>query len=60
MKLYNLTIKDMASVENLTKALLLNGYEIQISSVEKEFPHCGIDHFKVCIFDTQTEKGGAE
>lgn len=60
MKLYNLKIKDMASVENLTKALLLNGYEIQVSSVEKELPHCGIDHFKVCVFDTQAEKGGGQ
>lgn len=37
-------------------------YEIRedTADVEKEFPHCGIDHFKVCIFDTQAEKGGAQ
>ena len=60
MKLYNLKIKDMASLENLTKALLLNGYEIQLSAVQKEFPHSGVEYYKICIFDYQSEKGGEQ
>lgn len=59
LKVYNLKISDMASVENLTKALLVNGYEIQLSAVQKEFPYRGVEYYKISIFDSQIEKGGA-
>lgn len=58
MKICELKIKDMASVNSITKALLLNGYEVQSAVMWKEFPQTGIDCFIVAIFDRPTEKCG--
>ena len=52
MKICELKIKDMASVNSITKALLLNGYRVQSAIMWKEFPQTGIDCFIVAIFDT--------
>ena len=60
MKICELKIKDMASVNSITKALLLNGYGVQSAVMWKEFPQTGIDCFIVAIFDHPTEKGGDE
>lgn len=51
MKICELKIKDMKSVEDLTRVLLLNGYEIQSATVYKEYPSTGIDYFIVGIFE---------
>lgn len=58
MKICELKIKDMASVNSITKALLLNGYRVQSAVMWKEFPQTGIDCFIVTIFDRPTKKGG--
>ena len=50
-KICELKIKDMASVNSITQALLLNGYEIQSSVMWKEFPQKGVDCFMIAIFD---------
>ena len=61
MKIYELKIKDMASVNSITQALLLNGYSVKSRTKFKEFPReTSIDYFVVEIFDHPTEKGGAK
>ena len=50
MKVCDLKIKDMASVNSITQALLLNGYKVQ-SVIWKEFPQTGIDCFMITIFN---------
>ena len=40
----------MKSVEDLTRVLLLNKYEVQSAVVYKDFPNTGIDYFIVGIF----------
>lgn len=55
-KICELKIKDMASVNSITQALLLNGYEVQSAVMWKEFPQTGIDCFMIAIFDHPTEK----
>lgn len=60
MKICELKIKDMASVNSITQALLLNGYEVQSAVMWKEFPLTGIDCFMIAIFDHPTEKGGVQ
>lgn len=59
-KICELKIKDMASVNSITQALLSNGYEVQSAVMWKEFPQTGIDCFMIAIFDHPTEKGGDE
>lgn len=56
MKICELKIKDMKSVEDITRALLLNKYEVQSAVVYKEFPYSGIDHFMIGIFKTDNQK----
>ena len=59
MKICELKIKDIASVNSITQALLLNGYSVKSHAKFKEFPReTSIDYFVVEIFDRQTEKGG--
>ena len=59
MKICELKIKDIASVNSITQALLLNGYSVKSYTKFKEFPReTSIDYFVVEIFDRQTEKGG--
>ena len=60
MKICELKIKDMASVNSITQALLLNGYEVQSGIMWKEYPQTGIDCFMIAILDNTTEKGGTE
>ena len=60
MKVCELKIKDMASVNSITQALLLNGYEVQSSVIWEEFPQTGIDCFMIAIFNHQTERGGEQ
>ena len=60
-KICELKIKDLASVNSITQALLLNGYSVKSYTKFKEFPReTSIDYFVVEIFDRQTEKGGDE
>ena len=59
-KICELKIKDMASVNSITQALLLNGYEVQSAVMWKEFPQTGIGCFMIAIFDHPTEKGDVE
>lgn len=59
MKIYELKIKDMRSVNLLIEALLLNGYTIKSHIKFKEFPREeSIDCFLVEIYNPSTEKGG--
>lgn len=58
MKICELKIKNAASLNLITQALLLNGYGVQSAVMWKEFPQTGIDCFIVAIFDRPTEKGG--
>ena len=60
MKICELKIKDIASVNSITQTLLLNGYEVQSAVMWKEFPQTGIDCFMIAVFDRTTEKGGAK
>ena len=61
MKICELKIKDVASVNSTTQALLLNGYSVKSHAKFKEFSReTSIDYFVVEIFDCQTEKGGVE
>lgn len=61
MKIYELKIKDMESVNLLTEALLLNGYAIKSRVKFKEFPREeSVDYFLVEIYDPSTEKGGVK
>ena len=55
MKICELKIKDMASVNSITQALLLNGYEVQSAVMGKEFPHTGIDCFMIAIFEKNSQ-----
>ena len=59
MKICELKIKDMASVNSITQALLLNGYSAKSHTKFKEFPKTSIDYFVVEIYDHPTEKGGS-
>lgn len=59
MKICELKIKDMASVNFITQALLLNGYLIKSYTKFKEFPReTQIDYFAIEIYGHLTEKGG--
>ena len=50
MKLGTLVINDMHSVQKITEGLILNGYEVTIKCVKKEFPALsGIDHFEIFV-----------
>lgn len=50
MKLCELKIKDSNSLNDLTNALVRNGYDVQISPVWQEYPcQDRIDHFAVRI-----------
>ena len=61
MKICELKIKDIASVNSITQALLLNGYSVKSHAKFEEFPReTSIDYFVVEIFDRQTEKGGKD
>lgn len=57
MKICELKIKDMASVNSITQALLLNGYELQSCIMWKEFPQSGIDCFMIAVFDQTPQNG---
>ena len=52
-----LIIKDMESVNNITKALLLNNYRIELETINKPFPReTTIDHFEISIYKDSLEK----
>lgn len=58
MKTRSLKIKDIASVNSITQALLLNGYSVKSHTKFKEFPRATtVDYFLVEIYDNSTEKG---
>ena len=60
MKICELIIEDMASVNSITQALLLNDYTVKSHTKFKEFPReNSIDYFVVEIYTHPTEKGGA-
>ena len=58
LKVCELKIKDIASVNSITQALLMNGYKVQTAVVWKEFPLKGMDYYMIAIFDRRAEKGG--
>ena len=59
MKICELKIKDITSVNTIPHPLLLNGYTVKSHPKLKEFPReTSIDYFVVEIFDRPTEKGG--
>lgn len=59
MKICELKIKDIESVNSITQALLLNGYSVKTHAKFKEFPiETEIDYFLVEIYANPTEKGG--
>lgn len=59
MKICELKIKDMASVNSITQALLPNSYSVKSHAKFKEFPReTSIDYFVVEVCDHPTEKGG--
>ena len=61
MKICELKIKDMASVNSITQALLLNRYMAKSHTKFKKFPReISVDYFLVEIYDYPTEKGGTE
>lgn len=52
-----LKIKDMASVNDITRALLLNGYKIQSETIWKPFPReTSVDYFKISICQYSLDK----
>ena len=60
-KICELKIRDIASVNSITQALLLNGYSVKSHTKFKGFPReTSIDYFVVEIFDHLTEKVGVE
>lgn len=59
MKICELKIQDMVSVNSIIQALLLNGYSVKSSTKFKEFPReTQVDYFLIEISNHQTEKGG--
>jgi hypothetical protein len=59
MKICELKIQDMVSVNSIIQALLLNGYSVKSSTKFKEFPReTQIDYFSIEISDCLTEEGG--
>ena len=56
MKVCTLTIRDMASVQEITRALILNGYMVQSVAVHKEYPReQSIDFFKIAVYDERAQ-----
>ena len=52
-----LKIKDMESVNNITKALLLNNYMVELKTINKLFPmETTMDYFKVSIYEGSLEE----
>lgn len=46
-----ITVKDMESVINITKALLLNNYKVELETFNKPFPReTTIDYFRISIY----------
>ena len=59
MKICELKIKDIASVNSITQALLLNGYLAKSCTKFKEFPReTSIDYFAIEIYDHPKQKKG--
>ena len=57
MKICELKIEDMASVNSITQALLLNGYSVKSHTKFKEFPReTSIDCFVIEIYDHHYNK----
>ena len=44
-----LKIKDMRSLNMLVEALSLNGYELQMKAIRKQFPESGINYFSLKV-----------
>ena len=58
MKICELKIQDIVSVNSITQAVLLNGYSVKSSTKFKEFPReTQVDYFLIEISNHQTEKG---
>ena len=60
MKICELKIKDIASVNSITQVLLLNGYEVQSAVMWKESPQTRIDCIMIAVFDRTSEKRGGK
>lgn len=51
MKICELIISDIKSVNAIVEALCTNGYTVQTAVSWKQFPEKGIEAFHVAIFD---------
>ena len=61
MKICELAIQDMQSVTAITHALLLNGYNVKISTKFKEYPReTQIDYFNIEISNDIESIGGEQ
>lgn len=53
-----LKIKDMASLTKLVEALTVNNYRVQVATVNREWPHTGIDYFAVRVDEPSRVREG--
>ena len=57
MLICQLKIKAMEDVNNITKALLLNNYKIELETFNKPFPReSTIDYFRISVYECSLEK----
>lgn len=54
-----ITVHNMDSLENIVRALILNGYVVTVRAVKKTFPYEGISHFEI-QFETMEALYGQE
>ena len=53
-----ITVHDMDSLENIVRALILNGYVVTVRAVKKTFPYEGISHFEIQFETMEVLKDG--
>jgi hypothetical protein len=52
-----LAVKGMESVNNITDALLLNNYKVELETIYKPFPkETTIDYFRISIYEYSLKK----
>ena len=54
-----ITVHDMDSLENIVRALILNGYVVTVRAVKKTFPYEGISHFEIQFETIEALKDGS-
>lgn len=54
-----ITVHDMDSLENIVRALILNGYVVAVRAVKKTFPYEGISHFEIQFETKEALKDGS-